>query len=82
MTARATLGRLGAAAILFASAVAFSPPSRAAAPVIWDTPAGRLTPAQLRDRAAKAEQAGDWEAALTAYLDLPAAERVGPATRG
>ncbi|HYH66237.1 MAG TPA: S41 family peptidase, partial [Urbifossiella sp.] len=45
----------------------------------WDD--AQPTPTQLRARAAAAERAADWDAALAAYLDLPAAERTEPATR-
>ncbi len=39
------------------------------------------TPAQLRERAQKAEKAGDWEAAFSAYCQLPIAERTAPEVR-
>lgn len=82
MTARATLPRLGAAVVLLAAGLAFAPAGRAAAPV-WDTLPVRFTPApaQLRARAAAAERVGDWDTALDAYLDLPAADRIDPVTR-
>ncbi len=75
MTAPATLRRLAAAAVLV---VALGPVA-VATPVAWDD--APPTPAQLRARAAAAERAGDWDAALAAYLDLPAAARTEPATR-
>lgn len=82
MTARATPRRLAAAAVLLAIGLAQTPAGRAATPALWDdAPAARATPAQLRAKAAAAEKAGDWDAALAAYLDLPAADRTDPATR-
>src|SRR6476660_4866744 len=83
MTARATLRRPAAVAVLIAIGFAFPPAGRAAAPAIWDDAPTSRTPtaAQLRTRAAAAERVGDWDAALAAYLDLPAAERTDPATR-
>ncbi len=87
MTARATLRRITAAAVLIATGLAFVPNARAATPALWDdAPAARATPAYLRARAAAAaaaaaERDGDWDGALAAYLDLPAAERTDPDTR-
>lgn len=75
MTARATLRRIAAAAVLLAALG----PAAVATPIPWGD--ARQTPAQLRARAAAAERTGDWDAALAAYLDLPAAERTEPATR-
>src|SRR5262249_26747814 len=43
--------------------------------------AEKLTPVQLRDRAAKAEKAGDWESAFTAYCQMPVADRSAPELR-
>jgi carboxyl-terminal processing protease len=37
--------------------------------------------AQLRERAAQAEKAGDWEAAFSAYCEMPIAERSVPEVR-
>src|SRR4051794_3555577 len=55
----------------------------AAEPVAPNRPAPseKLTPAELRERAAAAEQAGDWEAAFTAYRELNVAERAAPGVR-
>ena len=39
------------------------------------------TAAQLRDRAARAEKSGDWEAAFSAYCELPIADRAVPEVR-
>src|SRR4051812_47701941 len=75
MTARATLRRIAAAAVLIAALG----PAAVATPAPWDD--ARQSPVQLRARAAAAERAGDWDAALAAYLDPPAAERTEPAPR-
>ncbi|QDU22387.1 S41 family peptidase [Urbifossiella limnaea] len=71
MTAPATLRRFAAAAVLLAALGSAAPAA----------PLSGSSPAQLRARAAAAERAGDWDAALAALLDLPAADRAEPATR-
>src|SRR5205814_150933 len=39
------------------------------------------TSAQLREQAQRAERAGDWETAFSAYCELPIAERSVPEVR-
>ncbi|HEY3787692.1 MAG TPA: hypothetical protein VGL71_02505, partial [Urbifossiella sp.] len=43
--------------------------------------AEKPTPAQLRECAARAEKAGDWETAFSAYCELPIVDRSAPEVR-
>lgn len=85
MTAWATIRRFGATFALLLSAFSFvasaaDPPTGKPAPTVPPRPA-KLTPAQLREAAEKAEKAGDWEAAFNAYCHLFVADRATPELR-
>lgn len=79
MTAWETIRRAGSAAA-FALLLAFAPAATGEEP-------GRSKPGpppdldELRSRAAKAEQDGDWEAAFAAYCHLYVADRTSPDVR-
>jgi len=78
MTAWATLRRAGIGAVV--------PLFLLCAPVYGDEPSkseksAKPTPAQLRAAAEKAEKAGDWDAAFTAYCHLFVTDRASPDIR-
>ncbi|MBM3983153.1 MAG: hypothetical protein FJ304_23345 [Planctomycetes bacterium] len=76
MTAWVTIRRFGVALVLVACA--FAPSVRAADPSPRPT---KPSPAQLREIAERAEKAGDWDAAFTAYCHLFVADRNSPELR-
>lgn len=72
MTAWAAVRRFGVAVVLLAAC---------ALPSLADPTPAKPTADQLRRIAAKAEQAGDWEAAFNAYCHLFVADRSSPELR-
>jgi carboxyl-terminal processing protease len=79
MTVWATIRRLGLALALLASA--FVPAAFAADSTAKSTPRAKPTASELRESAEKAEKAGDWEAAFSAYCHLFVADRATPELR-
>src|SRR5262245_8567467 len=80
MTAWATIRRFGATFALLLGAFSFVA-SAADPPTKPNQKPAKLTPAQLREAAEKAEKAGDWEAAFNAYCHLFVADRATPELR-
>jgi|SRR5579883_887369 len=78
MAAWDTLRRFGATIALLC---VFVFPSLAAEPTTKPVRSVKPTPTQLREIAEKAEKAGDWEAAFTAYCHLFVSERNSPELR-
>lgn len=80
MTAWATIRRFGVALALVASS--FTVSATAADPPAKPGPRPtKLNPTQLRDLADKAEKAGDWDAAFSAYCHLFVIDRTAPDLR-
>lgn len=82
MTAWATIRRYGAALAVLAGV---SVPSALAQPnkpaPLQPVQTAKLTPDQLREHAERAERAGDWETAFSAYCHLFVADRAAPDLR-
>lgn len=55
--------------------------AKAQLPIAVKATSEKSTSSQLRVRAEKAEKAGDWEAAFTAYCQMPIADRTAPDVR-
>ncbi|MBY0456883.1 MAG: hypothetical protein K2V38_06070, partial [Gemmataceae bacterium] len=75
MTEWTTLRRFGALALLLTSLLSPAPAFGVDEPREPKNTPAKPTPAQLRELAARAEKAGDWEAAFNAYCHLFVADR-------
>jgi C-terminal processing protease CtpA/Prc len=80
MTAWATIRRFGTALALVLSALVL-PAGATDTPTKPAPRPAKPTPTQLREIAAKAEKAGDWEAAFSAYCHLFVTDRATPELR-